>query len=87
MFATLGLDLALVPSLLPMPHILHMCNLILIFIGAHSQEFALSFRGDSELGLLGNMGTLKTMRTLGYIFHCEMNMSFWGTGTEYMVWV
>lgn len=83
MFAILGSGLALISSLLPMPHVLHMCNLILIFKGAYSQKFALSFRVDSELGLLGNTGTLKTMRTLGCIFYCEMNMSFWGIGREY----
>lgn len=44
--------------------ILKICNLLLIFIGAHSQVFALSVRGDFGLGLLDIARTVKTMRLL-----------------------
>lgn len=44
-------------------YILNVHNLLSIFTGARSHEFALSLKGNFGPGLLGNPKTVKTMRT------------------------
>jgi hypothetical protein len=65
LFSLLSFGLALVSGLLSMPPCLPsamglftLCSFLVDFTGSHSKELTLSLRGDFELRLLKNVGTV-----------------------------
>ena len=61
-------------------------NLLLIFTGTHSQEFALSLRGDFGFKFWDSAGSIKTLGTLRWtecILHFEIHSAF---GTRGRMW-
>lgn len=88
----LGLGLALASSLLStsllfpcgmeiFTLIYWICVICFWFLGAHSQEFALSLRGGS--GAMLKLRRWDSWRWAKCILHCKINMSFWGPRMEY----
>lgn len=101
MFVLLGFALPVVPSILsmsPFPpfgigmfvlchFMLELCTCFFIFTGAHSKELPWVL-GVFELGLLDNVGTVKTMGTLGDGLNafCVMRWPWTYGGQNGMLW-